>query len=660
MTSKTIDYRDQFQKVVSDSTIKTYVVYASSFKSWVEEQETLTDNQNESLADWEVSKKHYFVPLSLCTDDFFSKYLSWCWADAQNRKIEIYPHVRKVHGFLAHSLSRNNLVPFVGRKDASVSSYPLTETVWSSMQKKDAYTHYDPIRENNFLSLAETNLIRKRDYDFNNIDETQLQLIFMLNIFSSCRPETMKRLNSNYCTTWEIQQDQYVRKRGEMKCVIIKTNQHGLSAISSDKDQAFRFSCCCPIGHHDATNKQCPVAVLDKHLKNIKTSDETLKKDLEVLNKKLKWQQERPKPSPNAIRKTKTSIEKIQNLFDPLTHTPLIRTVKFGNRSNGSSKENYGKVIGFKPSAAHSAFKHTRNMISKCLKRTFVFYDGRKTAPNAIKNQAPKLGIKISDDHIAKYCTHNSVTTLNKHYISHKNEDEKFAPTEAFSFLQTAQEHGFDERQSNSVFIQRKRQLELQNAPRKKICLPKANPLQLQNGKLELQNAPRKKFCLPKANPLQLQNGKKSTKESPVLEKLAYSSDKEITNEFKENDLLTQIPNIESTNEIPLTEEVNEIEENNTSTQICTIPHRNMHLMNENPTVLTQNTQNLTQITINSPATKFNPLSMLIKQNFLMQQQYYKQQENNQKMNERFLKQQFDFQNNMMKLMRSQFQLKRQ
>ena len=165
--------------------------------------------------------------------------------------------------------------------------------------------------------------------------------------------------------------------------------------------------------------------------------------DLEL---KLEKQNKKKNKSETAIARTKKEISQIQDLFDPLTHTPLFRTIKFAKKKRGDTGQKR-KAEAFKCSAASSAFKYPKAMMSGLLGRDVVFYDTRKTQCNAVANELPKLGLKVSDENIAKYVTHNSVTTLRKHYLSNKNEDKKFAASEAFSILQHASEAGFNEKQ---------------------------------------------------------------------------------------------------------------------------------------------------------------------------------------------------------------------
>ena len=240
MADKSIDFRNNFNKTVSDSTISTYISYGKNFQDWAMAQ-SLNDEQKESLDKWSISKTDYYIPLIFCNDLFFSLFLSFTFHDAKEKSIAVYPHCRKVHAFLAHSLKRNNLEPFVGTKESSPSVYPKTERIWASMQRSNEFSHYDPIRENNFLSLKETNMVRNREFDIENIEEVQKQLIFILNIFGSCRPETMKRLNYSYCKSWELNIDGCVRKRAECSCIIIKSNQTGMPSYPQIKTKPFDF-----------------------------------------------------------------------------------------------------------------------------------------------------------------------------------------------------------------------------------------------------------------------------------------------------------------------------------------------------------------------------------------------------------------------------------
>ena len=597
MADRSIDFRSKFTKVVSDATINTYISYAKCYKDWAIEQ-NLNLEQKRSLKNWSIDKTGYYIPECLCNDLLFSLFLSFSFEDAKKKKLTVYPHVRKIHGFLAHSLKRNNLVPFRGAKDATPSSYPETETIWQSMQRSAEFCHYNPARENKFLSLQETNLVRKREFDMNDIAEVQKQLIFTLNIMGSCRPESMKRLNSLYCNSWDVKQDGCNRKRAECSCVITKTNQGGMPTLQADKDQSYRLSCCCPVGDHDPENSACPVTVFDVHKRNIDESNEELKKDLKILEEKLKKQNKRPNKSEKEIQKTKKKIKKIKDILDPMTHTPLIRTIQFGKKRN-CAPEKVGKPIGFQPIKATSAYKWTREMISKTLKRNFVFYDGRKTQCNAVKNQLPKLGLKVDDQTIAKYATHNSVVTLNKHYITNKNEDKKFECSEAFSLLQCAAEKGFDEDASNSLFLQRKRQLEIIDKPvPKRIC---------------------------------------TSRRSLTFETCANSRDNPSSENSDADLLLTQPPITKA--------EIQNEEQALTQTYVT-------------------NNNQLTQININSPVQisqavarkeSHDPLGLLLQHNISLQNNFFKSQQNQQKMNAAFMPEQFEFQREMMKMLKSRF-----
>ena len=313
-------------------------------------------------------------------------------------------------------------------------------------------------------------------------------------------------------------------------------------------------------------------------------------------------------------------MEKISDILDPLTHTPLIRTIQFGNKSNGP-KANFRKPIGFKPAKAASAYKFARKMISTVLGREFVFYDGRKTQCNAVKNQLPKLGLKIDDATIAKYCTHNSVTTLNKHYITNRNDDRKFETTEAFSLLQCAAEKGFDENSTNSLFLQRKRQLECINEPERKRIRTSQRTLKFNN-----IYEPQKE---------DVTNNKFENTRSEIKQ-----DDLEIQNE----DLLLTQPEIMT-------------QPRQTLTQSSLVEHGKNLTQN----YITNNHQ-LTQININSPVpinqsivTKPNrdPLQLLLQQNINLQNNFFMQQMNHQKMNAAFMEKQMIFQNEMMDIIKS-------
>ena len=352
--------------------------------------------------------------------------------------------------------------------------YPLTEQIWAAMKRKTWYSHHDPSRKNKILTLAETNKVRTHHLDINNPEAVQQRLMFHFNVMGSCRPRTMQRLNYLYCKSWDIDLFGQKRKRASAQAVIIKNNQHGVLEIQEENDQIFRLTCLCPPGNHQPTNCSCPVACFDIHYELVEDNMEKKKIELEKLNLKLQKQQNSSKPSMREIKKTKKKIQKIKNLLDPLTHTPLFISPVFDKR--GKNK----KCIGFGCTQAVSSFKYANEEVTKILGRPFSWYDGRKCAPNKLKYQGPKLGIKLADEEIAKNITHNKVSTLRKHYLQEENDDDKFQAVEVFGLLQYAEEkHKFDESKSFSAIEQRKRMLE--------YPLPEAKRQQLHNASELLQ-----------------------------------------------------------------------------------------------------------------------------------------------------------------------------
>ena len=126
-------FDDEFnQPDLAKDSISTYKTQSKIVKSYFVNLKSVKD----SLLNYE-----FYIPKELCTGELISSFLKYDYTNEKHKNSgqKYYFRIRKLRGYISHSLHHHNLEPIqnIKGKRISKSRWLKTETVLSKIYKKD-------------------------------------------------------------------------------------------------------------------------------------------------------------------------------------------------------------------------------------------------------------------------------------------------------------------------------------------------------------------------------------------------------------------------------------------------------------------------------------------------------------------------------------------